>query len=65
MTATKIYDVNIMDYSEREEEQMILNFMTDFSNKTIYENEIERVLVPDKVMYDYMKTRKTNHLRMK
>ena len=60
MTASKIYDINIMDYTEKEYEQQILNFMVDYVNKEIEKNKIERVLVPDDIMYNYMQSKKTN-----
>ena len=59
MTATKIYDINVMDYTDRKDEQQILNFMVDYVNQQIEEKKIERVLVPDYITYDYMKNKKT------
>lgn len=59
MTASKIYDINIMDYTEKDYEQQILNFMVDYVNKEIEKNKIERVLVPDDIMYNYMQSKKT------
>ena len=59
MTASKIYDTNVMDYLERKEEQQIFNFMVDYVNKEIEKNKIERILVPDETMYNYMQNKKT------
>ena len=59
MTASKIHDLNVMDYHHRDDEQQILEFMTDYVNKEIERLGIERVLVPDDETYDYMQSRKT------
>lgn len=59
MTASKIHDLNVMDYHHRDDEQQILEFMTDYVNQQIEDKGIERVLVPDDETYNYMQSRKT------
>ena len=54
MTASKIHDLNVMDYHHRNDEQHLLEFMTDYVNKEIERLGIERILVPDNETYDYM-----------
>ena len=48
-----------MDYHHRNDEQQILEFMTDYVNKEIERLGIERILVPDNETFDYMQSRKT------
>ena len=59
MTASKIHDLNVMDYHHRNDEQHLLEFMTDYVNKEIERLGIERILVPDDETYEYMQSRKT------
>ena len=59
MTASKIHDLNVMDYHHRDDEQQILEFMTDYVNKEIERLGIERILVPDNETFDYMQSKKT------
>ena len=59
MTASKIHDLNVMDYHHRNDEQHLLEFMTDYVNKEIERLGIERILVPDNETFDYMQSKKT------
>tara|TARA_B100000282_G_scaffold164864_1_gene119314 strand:- start:25 stop:1002 length:978 start_codon:yes stop_codon:yes gene_type:complete len=59
MTASEVYDINILEDWGGEKEKMFMKITTDYANKVIHNEKVERMLVSTKEFLDYMQSRKT------
>ena len=59
MNCEEIFDVTLMDHTERPEEVFIYEYVTDYAVKAVREHEIERILFPDPESLEFFKSKLT------
>ena len=59
MNCEEIFDVTLMDHTERPEEAFIYEYVTDYAVKAVREHEIERILFPDPESLEFFKSKLT------
>ena len=59
MTASKVYDITIMEEYGQEKERVFMDITVDYGNKIIHDNKVERMLLSNREIYEYMQSRKT------
>ena len=59
MNCEEIFDITLMDHTERPEEAFIYEYVTDYAVKAVREHEIERILFPDPESLEFFKSKLT------
>ena len=59
MNCEEIFDITLMDHTERPEEVFIYEYVTDYAVKAVREHEIERILFPDPESLEFFKSKLT------
>ena len=59
MTASKVYDITIMEEYGQEKEKVFMDITVDYGNKIIHDNKVERMLLANRENYEYMQNRKS------